>query len=59
MVRWNASRMTFIRKNKAARRAARKAAPALAPVQGELSTEAMRSVVAHTTAGWNSLRHAC
>ena len=51
--------MTFIRKNRAAHRAARKTDRALAPIQDEHATEAMRTVLAHTTAGWNSLRHAC
>lgn len=51
--------MTFIRKNRAAHRAARRAEHALAPVRDEHPSESMRAVVAHTTAGWNSLRHAC
>jgi hypothetical protein len=51
--------MTFIRKNRAADRAARKTSWALAPIPDERPNEAMRSVVALTAAGWNSLRHAC
>ena len=57
--------MTFTRKNRLARQSqrpahrARRADQALAPLTGEHNTtEAMRSVVAHTTTGWNSLRHA-
>jgi hypothetical protein len=58
--------MTFTRKDRSARRAqrpahrtARKTEQALTPISGDHTTDAMRSVLAHTTAGWNSLRHAC
>ena len=58
--------MTFTRKDRSARRAVRPAHRAgrrteqhLAPIAGDHTTDAMRSVLAHTTAGWNSLRHAC
>ena len=52
--------MTFIRKNRAAHRVSHQAGAAhAAPIQDEYPTEAMRSVVALTAAGWNSLRHAC
>jgi hypothetical protein len=58
--------MTFNRKNRLARqlqrpthRATRRTDRVLAPLTGEHETsDAMRSVVAHTTTGWNSLRHA-
>ena len=58
--------MPFHRKSRLARqsqrpapRAARRADHVLAPLTGEHdTTDAMRSVVAHTTTGWNSLRHA-
>jgi hypothetical protein len=29
------------------------------PVEAQHTTDAMRTVFAHTSAGWNSLRHAC
>jgi hypothetical protein len=58
--------MTFTRKDRSARRAARPAHRAarkteqhLAPISGDDTTDAMRSVVAHTSTGWNALRHAC
>ena len=51
--------MTFTRKDRSAHRAARKTEPALALMAGDQRTDAMRSVVAQTTMGWNSLRHAC
>ena len=51
--------MTFTRKDWSARRAARKTEQHLAPISGDHTTDAMRSVVAHTSTGWNSLRHAC
>jgi len=58
--------MTFTRKDRLARRAqrpahraARKTELALAPIADDQTTDAMRAVLAHTTAGWNSLRHAC
>ena len=58
--------MTFSRKNRSAHRAprpahraARKTELHLAPITDDQTTDAMRSVVAHTSAGWNSLRHAC
>jgi hypothetical protein len=58
--------MTFNRKDRPARRAgrpahraARKTEQHLAPISGDHTTDAMRSVVAHTSVGWNSLRHAC
>ena len=58
--------MTFTRKDTLARRAqrpahrtARKTGRAVAPNESDYATDAMRSVLAHTTSGWNSLRHAC
>ncbi len=58
--------MTFNPKTRLARqsqrpahRATRRTDHVLAPITGEHETsDAMRAVVAHTTTGWNSLRHA-